>query len=144
MFEPLTFNSPSLRTNINDVFLDDYHWKNGDLKVSLLAANVDHALNLSFNEILGLTYMDECYGSEGGQVVRETKINASTVLSRSLDSETLDYVRKTAGEPFNNAFDEHAYFVVRTRHESLYFLASNFVEMNVLPLDQTVEMTNAH
>ncbi|MGC9370629.1 MAG: hypothetical protein ACP5DX_13910 [Paracoccaceae bacterium] len=139
MFEPVTSDFAILSRKVYDVFLDRVVLDNGELEVRLVTNEGGQDLVLNFFDTIGLTYMEECYDSNGGQIIREEGPVPLVPLSRALNSNTLTFIRNTVPKGFDETVEDHAHFVVQTRTETLSFVANKSVAFSAASLNRIAE-----
>ncbi|MEP2717241.1 hypothetical protein [Pseudophaeobacter sp.] len=124
------------------VLLEGYSFQNGTLNVQLRSAGLGDGLTLHFTNVIGLTMSEDVFGSDGGQITRESvdteddgAVLPNGFFWSSATAPTIRAVRDTVPAPFDDRVKDHKLFLLSLRELELSFVAHKAFEIEHMSSD---------
>jgi len=124
------------------VLLEGYSFQNGTLNVRLRSAGAGDGLTLHFTNVIGLTMSEDVFGSDGGQITRESvdteddgAVMPDGFFWSSATAPTICAVRDTVPAPFDDRVKDHKLFLLSLREHELSFVAHKAFEIEHMSSD---------
>ncbi|MQQ06964.1 hypothetical protein GFB49_00700 [Epibacterium sp. SM1979] len=141
MFEAIETNLKLSAEHGRFVVLESYAFERGTLTVHLRSAGLDDGLKLRFSDVIGLTMSEDVFGSDGGQITRESLQDAPMAnqpkgfFNRSTTSPTIQAIFDAVKAPFDDSVRDHQLFLLSLREHELSFVAHKEFEIEHMSQD---------
>ncbi len=135
MFEAIETNIKLSPEHGSFVLLESYSFQNGTLTVQLRSAGLGDGLKLRFTDVIGFTMSEDVFGSDGGQITRESLKDATVparpkgFFCRSTTAPTIQSVFDNVPTPFDESVKNHQLFRLSLREYELSFVADREFEI---------------
>ena len=124
------------------VLLEGYSFQNGTLNVRLRSAGAGDGLTLHFTNVIGLTMSEDVFGSDGGQITRESvetedhgAVMPNGFFWSSATAPKIRAVRDRVPAPFDDRVKDHKLFLLSLREHELSFVAHKAFEIEHMSSD---------
>ncbi len=121
MFEPVPIPLKAAPTAL----LQSMTYRDGSF--SVVVEQERKAVQIRFNNVVGLTFFDDLFGTDGGQVLQDD-CNQRAPLSVSDTSRTMQKVRSVP-EPFDDVFTDLRHYRLNLREHTISLVADKNIEI---------------
>jgi hypothetical protein len=124
---PLPANSQMLLEKAQ-IVTDD----GGNLAITVRVFGSETRISLHFSDPVGLSYFDELFGSNGGQITRDDRTGSAGWFSRSDNSNTLAHIQSVCGTAFESEADNKSHYRLSLVNNHLDFVANKTYRFELL------------
>lgn len=111
----------------------------GNLVITIRVFGSETRISMRFSDPVGLSYFDELFGSNAGQITRDDRTRSAGWFSRSDNSDTLAHIKSVCGKAFASEAENKSHYRLSLMNTHFDFVANKAYRVEVIEdLDKTM------